>query len=528
MHLASSLIFRDFDERFQTEFPSSRQFRYLCCYLRDLGVVSIVEEPHYFDRDYLSEFAAFYSVSSRGYSNSCRRLHFFSARIDRELFVAAVSNQDKARWTLHSEYLGFCVIRPITATPLGCTVLRWYPQTSPDTLRITEPCRDYHCHVAGLTLRVNGLAWQQQDSAVGACATIGLWSMLHSSSFDNDRTAPTTAEITQAANMTAVTGSRVFPSEGLTIIQLLEAIKRYRHAPFAISGDIRPAAGITNTDSVERNAGFSKERFSSTCASFIRSGYPILAIGELVGVGRHAMCITGFRELPPGPIEASAVKAADEAIEHFYIHDDNLGPNVRFGVHTRSQFGQVNLIADPPGYKRAGSNPSPTLDHPHFIPQQLVVCTHEELRTSPDKLNGKGLEIGAAFIEEMNRLLIMSDRPLRGVYYSCRFMLISDYLDRELGSMFRNQASGQLLGRLRMELSERVVPMSKYVGVVRISLEDATPVLDVLFDTSDSDVNLPVFAHLSFGLNVCRIVEEIEGFETGRFGVQIKAFDSDL
>lgn len=528
MHSAKALVFHPFGPEFFSEFPASRQFNYLYCYLRDLGAESVLEEPHYFDKDYLSEFSAFYSVSSRGYSNTCRRLHFFARDVSRDRFVAAVSNDSKSRSELEDSYLGFTIIRPITATPLGCTVLRWYPVKAQDTRRITEPCRLYHCHVAGLTLSVRGLAWQQQDSAVGACATIGLWSMLHSSSFDNDRTAPTTAQITQAANMTAVTGSRVFPSEGLTIIQLLEAIKRYRLAPFAISGDIRPGSSTTKSDSIERSAGFSKERFASTCASFIRSGYPVLAIGLSAGIGRHAVCITGFRELPPVAIQPSAVRAADEAIQHVYIHDDNLGPNVRFAVRTHSRFGQVSLIPDPPSSKREGSNKSPTLGHPHFIPQQLVVCTNEELRTSPDKLNGKGLEIGAAFAEEMNRLLTLSNRDMRGVYYSCRFVLIKDYLGKELGSMFPGESSGALLGRIRLELTEHVVPMSKYVGVVRISLQDTTPVLDVLFDTSDSDLNHPVFAHLSFGLNICHIVKGIDGFEQNRFGVQIRAFDTAL
>ncbi|MFK7893146.1 MAG: hypothetical protein AB8B63_20195 [Granulosicoccus sp.] len=527
MHSAASLIFRRFDESFTEDYPASRQFSYLYCYLRDLGAVSILEEPHYFDRDYLSEFAAFYSVSSRGYSNTCRRLHFFSTSVSRETFTAAVSNDAVANSNLQQAYLGFTIIRPITATPLGCTVLRWYPVKAHETRRITNPCRQYRSHVAGITLSVYGLAWQQQDTAVGACATIGLWSMLHSSSFDNDRTAPTTAEITEAANMTAATGARVFPSDGLTIIQLLEAIKRYRLAPFAISGDIRPDGLSLSNGSVEGSAGFSRERFSSTCASFIRSGYPILVIGLSVGVGRHAVCMTGFRELPPGTIEPSAVKAADESIQHVYIHDDNLGPNVRFAVHTRSQFGQVSLIPDPPAAKRVEGNRSPTLGHPPFIPQQIVVCTHEELRTSPDKLHGKGLAIGAAFAREMNRLLKLADRDLRGVSYSCRFMLIREYLGNELGSMYQSPASGALLGRIRLELTERVVPMSKHVGVVRLSLQDATPVLDVLFDTSDSDLNHPVFAHVTFGSNVCRIVEGIDGFQQGRYGVQIKAFDAE-
>ncbi|HTA91794.1 MAG TPA: hypothetical protein VK745_19565, partial [Polyangiaceae bacterium] len=45
------------------------QGQYLTWYLADLLAVSVIVEPHYFDRDYLSEFAAFYCTSSAGYPN---------------------------------------------------------------------------------------------------------------------------------------------------------------------------------------------------------------------------------------------------------------------------------------------------------------------------------------------------------------------------------------------------------------------------------------------------------------------------
>ncbi|MFK7859418.1 MAG: hypothetical protein AB8B64_11365 [Granulosicoccus sp.] len=524
MHQAASLQFHAFEERYFSDLPSSRQLRYLYCYLRDLDATTILVEPHYFDKDYLSEFAAFYSVSSRGYPNTCRRLHFFSQSVTRQQFTLAVSGDQDVLAQLRSSYLGFTVIRPISAAPLGCTVLTWYPDEVRPTRRVTSPSRDYHCHLAGIRLSVKGLAWQQQDSAVGACATVGLWSMLHASSFDNDHSAPTTAQITEAAHQTAVTGARVFPSNGLTIIQLLEAIKRYHMAPFAMNGDIQPQAVTIPAVNIARSAGFSKERFASTCASFIRSGYPVLAIGQSAGNGRHAVCITGFREEPPGEVAPRAVKAADESIVHVYIHDDNLGPNVRFAVRTTSRFGQVMLVPDPPDTKREGENASPTLGHPEFVPQQLVVCTHEDLRTSPDKLNGTGLKICADISTEMNRLLELSGLPQRGLLYSCRFMLVRDYLSQELPALFSGDDVASLLGRVRLEIVERVVPMSKHIGVVRISLHDSTPLLDVLYDTSDSDLNHPVFAHISYGLNVCRILEGVDGYEAQRFGMQIKAF----
>jgi hypothetical protein len=193
---------------------------------------------------------------------------------------------------LQSSYLGFAVIRPFEPPLLGRTVLSWYP---PDRfvagLRVTTPSRDYKVHLAGVQLTVHGLAWQPQDRAVGACATVALWSMLHSSAFDDHHAIPTTAEITEAAHRNASLGSRVYPSAGLTTYQLFEAIKAQRLAPNVMEGDIALLGD-------ERNRGFKPERFLATCAAFIRSGYPVLVMGMQIdhadhdeGGGLHAVCL---------------------------------------------------------------------------------------------------------------------------------------------------------------------------------------------------------------------------------------------
>jgi hypothetical protein len=162
-----------------------QQALYLRRYLADLGAVSIIEEPTYFDRDYLAEFVAFYATSTRGYPNHCRRLHFFSTAVDETLLAEAVSGDESSLEELQGSYLGFVVLRPIASAPLGRTVLAWYPEHTPSRPRMTTPSRWYECHLAGITLYTWGLAWQQQDSGVSSCATIALWSALHSSAFDD-------------------------------------------------------------------------------------------------------------------------------------------------------------------------------------------------------------------------------------------------------------------------------------------------------------------------------------------------------
>jgi hypothetical protein len=189
----------------------SRQVKYLRCYLHDLGACATVLEPNYFDHDYLSEFEAFYATSAAGYPNICRRVHYFNESVTRTLFERAVGGHPEAQKLLERSYLGHIVLRPIAGAPIGRTVLRVYADDAglaAGMPRVMEPAREYEAHVAGLTLKVSGLAWQQQDSAVGACATVALWSMLHSSALDDRHAISTTARITAMAHGAAPTGHR--------------------------------------------------------------------------------------------------------------------------------------------------------------------------------------------------------------------------------------------------------------------------------------------------------------------------------
>jgi hypothetical protein len=68
----------------------SAQGQYLRWYLADLAARSVIVEPAYFDRDYLSEFAAFYCTSTAGYPNVCRRVHYFAETVDRTTQERAV------------------------------------------------------------------------------------------------------------------------------------------------------------------------------------------------------------------------------------------------------------------------------------------------------------------------------------------------------------------------------------------------------------------------------------------------------
>lgn len=492
----------------------TNQINYLIEYFNDLGATSVLEEPNYFDRDYLAEFTAFYGISSKGYPNICRRIHVFSVPLNRSKLRNAASGNKKVIERLSAAYLGFMVLRPIKAAPLGRTVVIWYPENNYGTPRVTEPVRTYSVHVAGFTLNIDGLAWQQQDSGVGACATVGLWTMLHSSAFDDHHAIPTTAEITQAAHHTASLGSRVFPSKGLTIYQICEAIKANRLAPMVFEGDIKDSTGCNVV-------GFTKERFSAACASLIRSGYPVLVVGRLENIGGHAVCAVGFRScapMPPGGNSPVILQESD--IEYIYIHDDNIGPNVRFKIEidANQKFVRLESNAPPPrGNRTQSQGGTPTV----IIPTQLVVAVHEDLRTSPDQLHEIGYRATAELYSTLAGLLRASDQQPIALSFSTRFIKLSGYIEKELARTLG--ASPELLSKARLALCEHVPPMSLHVGVLRIGMWDGTPLVDILYDTTDSDRNHPVFTHVCYASFMPQLLIYLRnnGYD---FGVCIEAY----
>lgn len=528
-----------------TKLPSSTQQKYLLCYLAELEAVSVLEEPNYFDRDYLAEFSAFYSTSTRGYSNLCRRVHFFNINVTRDKIRRAASGSARVLKILQEAYLGFVIIRPIPSTPLGRTVLRWYDEQFPSTPRVTSPSRPYHVHFTGITLTVTGLAWQQQDSAVGACATVGLWSMLHSSAFDDHHAIPTTAEITQAAHKRASLGARIFPSGGLTIYQICEAIKEQNLSPVLMEGDIKNSSGHI--------IGFGKERFSSSCAAFIRSGYPVIIIGTRGSEG-HAICVVGFRS-PPSNVGSSLIELQDANIRYLYIHDDNLGPSVRFSIEeildddgdedtpnddggedTPDDGGENNILPivalrpdAPPPRKPNPSVTCPTDNFVDFIPKQILVAVHNDLRTYPDNLHKAGLRHAI----RLNNILLPVAAQLGAepdtLVISTRFVKLAEYLGTELSTTLsvKPSISGKdrpILGRVRLMLSEKVAPMSLHIGLVRIGKQDSSLSIDILYDTTDSDINHPIYATVIYDPTIGRIIEMLVDADLGDCGVLVNAF----
>lgn len=453
------------------------QKKYIFAYLKGLNVKSLVIEPMYFDKDYLDEFSSFYSRSSQCYSNVCKRLHFFSD-VDvtcEDVFEASSGDQIKLN-KIQDLYLGFIVLRPIPVAPFGRTVLAFYPDRNKSEPRITSPSRTYVSHLCGISLTIEGLAWQQQDSGVAACATISLWTMFHSSAFDEHHSIPTTAAITKSAKKF---GAKPFPSVALSMEQILEAIHQQSLNPIAVLGDLKSVnkPGYGNP--------FSKARFANNIAAFVRSGYPLLVVGHYENNGCHAFCIVGFRDKETELGAPGSWVIADKDISFLYVHDDNFGPNIRFELREGPDGGAL-LVNSPPDYV-GETHPSHQLK---FFPYLIISAVHEDVKISADDLYKKGLNIVQELVPYINNIYQANQTTPPAFTFSTRFILLWKYFDEELSKVL----SGSALAKVRFFLQQEVPPMSLHLGVVRIGAGSNSLLMDILVDTTDSGRNIPSFA----------------------------------
>ena len=495
MDVSGDLLFLDFDHENQPLrlLPDTAQSQYINKYLIGLRASSVIVEPCYFDKDYLDEFSSFYARCSQGYKNVCQRVHLFGPEtISKDDFYLAASNDEALQKKLNENYLGFVVLRPIPVAPFGRTVLALYPDRDSSQPRITTPARLYKTHVAGVTLEIEGLAWQQQDTGVAACATVSLWTMFHSSAYDEHHAIPTTADITKSARKF---GSRPFPSVGLTLEQIMEAINQQNLNPIAVSGDKSdlPSNGLGHP--------FSKERFANNVAAFVRSGYPLLLAGHYEGGGGHAICIVGFRDKAVTPGESGKYRMADQDVEYIYAHDDNFGPNLRFRIE-QGPNGEALMVSSPPDYTSDGLPQPPRV----FRPYNLIAAVNEDVRVSADELFTKGLQSTNAIVKLISNLYQMNNALPPSFTFSPRFILLHDYFDQELSKTL----SGQALGSARIALQEKVPPMSLHLGVIRVGTGSGHLVMDILFDTTDSGRSIPSFANIIYDKQLFRYLDSLE------------------
>jgi hypothetical protein len=401
--------------------------------------------------------------------NSCARIHVFRAlsggRLlhDSGVFGEMLERAADGGWkSINSElqegYLGFVVVRPLPSVPIGRTVLVPPPDLADDPCFTTV---SYTVHFLGFSIEVKGLAFQQQDRAVGACATTAVWTALQQSLKKEGGRPPTPSEITEAAVRFSVPGGRPLPSSGLVIEQICEALRAFDFAPDLFEVKESP------------------DYFRLRLYTYLRSGIPVI-LGLMAGSYGHAVTAVGYK-----PAAKATYVVSKGSTVHFsspddepnmlmapyrlrlrnldydalYIHDDRMGPYALAHLATENANESQQLLLN--------------LKWPNGATEQLgvflaAVPLYPKLRSSAHELFESAIDL----FPIVKEILSQPDDEVAVEFFFERS-------GRYLADLYRMPASPDRLVRFF-----QTIALSRYVGIVRWFLNGKV-ILDTLWDTTD-------------------------------------------
>ncbi len=436
------------------------QLTYLGRYLTQLGCQTIVIESHYIDRDYIDDVALFYSRSLRAYPNYCYRLHFFAQPFDltqwRSLVIESdPMNRQQGHEFLQKAYLGFTVVRPLAGAPMGRSVLHTFPdRAAGGEFRQFGGIRKYPVHLAGFQLVVHGLAFQQQDQGVSACATTALWSSLHRVAPMEGLPLPTPADITEAASRYVLEDGRSLPSAGLSIYQICEATRAAGLAPLLIQG-------------------VSLEHDRAQILAYSVSGFPpVLAVQPVAGGDGHAVCAVGVKigTVSPGNDPNIHYRDAATAVRGVYIHDDRLGPYGSATLDSYTHNGEIKT-------RLRIHWPGEPVEFTDAILKAIIVPVPPKLRLTVARLRSL-----AAAIAQATAMLLPQFKD--SVTMNCFYLRGTAYRERAFQHGLTDDGLYSLLCSLAL---------SRYIGIIELTVPDG-PLLDIILDATETQANPSVLA----------------------------------
>jgi hypothetical protein len=316
------------NERFSVSKAEEHQrVSYLYGYLLHLDTSTIVVENEYIDGDYLDDFIAVYATCFSKYERFCKRIHFFKIAISKKQLNNLIYNSinPEKRKEILDSYLGFIVVRPLPKAVIGRTVLKTYECDKGERgERYYTVTREYKPNFFGVEFLIEkSLAYQEQDRAVSACATVALWCCFHKTAKLFNTPLPSPATITRAANQIA-RDSRMIPSAGLSVEQICNAIHWVGLEPEVIDLELLDPK---------------KDPIILSAYGYLKMGLPVIVIAKYypnISIEPqssqprqepqlHAITLTGFSiTQKKSSFEQFPSKA--QYIDELYGHDDQIGP----------------------------------------------------------------------------------------------------------------------------------------------------------------------------------------------------------
>lgn len=515
--LANALQLRApiFDEK--TEVPNQLKFIIDYAYLNcDVRVLSI--EDFYIDWDFQSDFSNFYCQNVHPCTNVCKRIHFFKkfdtgeelhdtiqdfVQSHKRKHKAGKGNPDKfkddCKKFSEKHYVGFSVIKPLPGSPVGRTVLKILdskPGNNRHEKRFLTGTRIYIAHHAGMRLTVKGLAFQQQDIGVSACATTAMWSSLQQYQALEDTVYSTPSDVTLSATAYDLTLGRAMPSEGLTVGQMCQAIKAQGASPELMRcSDFFESASLL---------------YAIVCSNLS----PVLILKDNMDPNsnrRHAVTVAGIKISATG--NASEWVIPEQNVFHdmscvmkgVYVHDDRIGPysyspltpgytdfpsdyNLVRELKKEAWFKALKKIENnqPPDNTKmilfSETNPHTNRDKPfenrtyseHWEVQSILVPMSSKIQLSFPALNKIARNI-MAIIEGCHTY---NNKSLPSV-------IKYRYLIHHKWEYFQNLLlSAHNLTDMQIAMLSETIAMCRYIGIVRFEVGQKT--IEFIIDTTST------------------------------------------
>ncbi len=429
-------------------------------YFDSVGVKTILAEFDYVDRDYLEDFASYYVRCFHEYRRHCTRLHFFTYKFEEQAFTDMLKGCDSSlsQELLQETYRGFMVVKPLPKTIIGRTCLQPHPSASHNFFPITRP---YTCHLFGIPLKINSLAFQEQDSVAAACATSALWSTFQGTGLQFQHPIPSPVEITRAATSHVPHDTRTFPSRGLGITQMSDAIRSVGLEPLLLSAQ-------------------NQDVLKSAIYAYLKGRIPILlgvALSEhkddeddkddAVPMGFHAVAVTGFSLDNSKKRQYSATGTWLKALSMnlIYAHDDQIGPFAPMMFVDDKKFMDESILSTSWNASRSGSTVKAKAN-------ELLVPLYHKIRIP--------LETVQEMIFSFDRIVEMLRKTRR---INLRNQLEWDvYLTSS--NTIKEEFQNITLSSLDYKATLLTFPMPRFLWRATALLE-SKPVIDLLFDATD-------------------------------------------
>lgn len=311
------------------DYQNNPHFSYFEEYFNELDAQTIVVERYYIDRDYLQDYSGYYVRCFKRYRRRCVRLHFFSMAFDAEDFKQVYFNKGRlSHALLQEEYIGFVVIKPLPKTIFGRTCLKTYGRDQGRRHYIT---RKYDVNLYGLELKVDSLAYQEQDRIAAACATSALWSVFQFTGVQFQHQILSPLEITEAACINFPTEERSIPNEGLGIDQMVHSIYSVGLEPYI--AQVRGVEDVKNETYALLKGGIPMILGLALVNTSKTNGNP--GSDVMTDLDMHAVAVTGY-SLGGGyclPSAESGILLESSRLDKLYCHDDQIGPFSRIVFH---------------------------------------------------------------------------------------------------------------------------------------------------------------------------------------------------